>query len=269
VSEIVGDHIHRGAFVVRSGRIEQSWVDLDDPLKIEFDYVQRIAEVLEETILLHPAGERARVLHIGGGGLSIPRYVAARRPGTRQTVFEPDADLVDAVRSRLPLPRDSGIRVRITDGRSGIGTLADESCSVVIVDAFSGSQVPGELATSEFFQQTARVLDVGGLLVMNIGDKAPFAWGRRMCAAVRESFTHLFVIGEVAVWKGRRYGNLVVGAADREPPIAEIERRCSRSPFPHRLIHGNVLRSWIGGAEPFTDAAPEDSVDAVARGWLG
>ena len=49
MSEIVPDHIHAGAFVVRSGVTEQSWIDLEDPTRIEFEYVQRIVEALQAT----------------------------------------------------------------------------------------------------------------------------------------------------------------------------------------------------------------------------
>ena len=84
----------RRAFMVVSGKTEQSWVDPSDPLRLEFEYVQRIAEVLDVTVLARPDSERVRVIHVGGGGLTLPRYVEARRPHTAQVVMEPDLSLI-------------------------------------------------------------------------------------------------------------------------------------------------------------------------------
>jgi spermidine synthase len=268
VSEIVPDHIHREAFVVRTGATEQSWVDLADPLRIEFEYVQRIVEVLEVDILARPPSERLRCVHVGGGGLSIPRYIAARRPGTAQIVLEPDADLVAAVRERLPLPKGSGIRIRPVDGRTGLAELDDASADLVVVDAFAGAQVPGDLATAEFFARVASVVRPGGTMLMNLGDRSPFDWGRRCVAGVLQAFRHVGVTAELPVWKGRRYGNLVVAAAQTPLPIDPWERSLARAAFGCRLFEGTRLVSWVGGAAPFTDEDACPSLDPVALGWL-
>ena len=268
MSEIVPDHIHVGAFVVRSGLTEQSWVDLSDPLRLEFEYVRRIAEILEATILQRPEAERVRVVHIGGGGLTLPRYVEARRPHTAQIVLEPDVALIDEVRARLPLARNSGIKIRPTDGRSGLREMPGDYADLVIVDAFAGAQVPAELATAEFFTDAARVLLPGGLLAMNLGDRAPFDWSKRCLAGLALSLPQQGVSAEVSVWKGRRYGNLVVLASARSLPIAALERTLARASFPYRLISGISLQAWVGGLAPFTDADSRPSIDPVARGWF-
>lgn len=268
MSEIVPDHIHREAFVVRTGATEQSWVDLADPLRVEFEYVQRIVEFLELDVLARPSGERLRCVHIGGGGLSIPRYIAARRPGTVQIVLEPDAELISAVRERLPLPRASGIRIRPVDGRTGLAELAEASADLIVVDAFAGAQVPAELATAEFFARVASVVRPGGTMLMNLGDRSPFDWGRRCVAGISQAFQHLGVTSELPVWKGRRYGNLVVAAAQTSLPVDAWERSLARAAFGYRLFQGTRLASWVGGAAPFTEVDARPSLDPVALGWL-
>jgi hypothetical protein len=60
---------------------ESSYVDLTDPTHLEFSYVRRIGDVLD---LIRPARQPLDVLHIGGGGFTLPRYVAATRPRSRQ-----------------------------------------------------------------------------------------------------------------------------------------------------------------------------------------
>jgi spermidine synthase len=268
VSEIVPDHISRGGFVVRNGRTEQSWVDPGDPLRLEFEYVQRIAEVLDETILRRPVNERVRVIHVGGGGLTLPRFIEARRPHTAQVVLEPDEALTAQVRAQLPLPRHSGIKVRPVDGRAGVAQLPSACTDLVILDAFAGASVPADLATAEFFTDLRRVLRTGGLLVMNLTDSGPFAWSRRCIAGLCHTFGEVAVSAEVPVWKGRRFGNLVA-VAGADLPLVGFERRIARAPFPYRLVSGAELGRWIGGAVAFTDADAEPSPPpAWSRGWF-
>lgn len=268
MSEIVPDHIHRGGFVVRNGRTEQSWVDPGNPLRLEFEYVQRIAEILDATVLSRPPNERVRVIHVGGGGLSIPRYVEARRPRTAQVVLEPDAALTERVRAQLPLARHSGIKVRAVDGRTGVAELPTGCADVVILDAFDGASVPGELATEEFFADVARTLRSGGLSVMNLTDQAPFTWARRCLAGLVRTNSQLAVSAEVPVWKGRRFGNLVA-VAGAALPVQALERRLALAPFPYRLQWGRELAGWIAGAAPFTEADAEPSpAPSWSRGWF-
>lgn len=259
----------RGAFLVRTGATQQSWVDPADPLRLEFEYVQRIAEALRVTILRRPASVRLRVVHLGGGGMTLPRWLAAVRPGTAQIVCEPDAELLVEVRRKLPLQRHSGIKVRTTDGRGGLAAMPSGYADAVIVDAFDGLNVPGSLATVEFFADAGRVLRPDGLLVMNLADHAPFGWARSCLAGVAHTFPQLLLTAEAAVWKGRRYGNLVALGSRSALPLAELQTAAQQALFGYRTSSGAALRRWLGGAEPFADASTRDSPGpAKGRGWF-
>ena len=142
---LVPDLAYPRAFTLRVGRTDQSYVDLDDPLRLEFDYVQRLADVLDSVA---EPGQRLRVVHVGGAAMTLPRYVAATRPSSAQIVLEPDVELTAFVRRHLPLPARSGIKVRGTDGRRGIAELRDGYADLVIIDAFVGARVPAELTTA-------------------------------------------------------------------------------------------------------------------------
>ena len=136
---LVPDRAYPRAFTLRVGRTDQSYVDLDDPLRLEFDYVQRIADVVEATA---PSGRRLRVVHVGGAAMTVPRYLATTRPQSAQVVLEPDVELTEFVRRHLPLPPRSGIKVRAVDGRAGIAALRPAYADFMIIDAFVGAQVP-------------------------------------------------------------------------------------------------------------------------------
>lgn len=263
------DPHHPGAFRVVTGDTSQSWVDPAQPTRLEFEYVQRVAEALGVTVLARPADERVRVVHLGGGGLTIPRYIEAVRPHSAQIVCEPDAVLLDEVRRKLPLDRHSGIKVRQTDGRTGMAGMPDDYADAIVLDAFDGLRVPGELATVEFFADAARVLHGRGVLLVNLTDQGPFAWTRRCLAGLRRRFSHVLVSAESAVLKGRRFGNLVVVASGVALPLAALERAAASAPFPYRTLSERDLDRWLGAAVPFSDPDAQASPGPVrGRTWF-
>lgn len=244
------------AFVLRMDGRDQSHVDLDDPRRLEFDYVRRIGDVLDAC---GEPGAPLRLLHVGGAALTLPRYVAATRPRSSQVVLEPAADVTELVRRELPLPRRSGIRVRPADGRSGLAEMREGSVDVVVVDAFAGGRVPGDLVTAECAAEVARVLGPDGLWVLNLVDRAPFPWVRRVVAAVRGSFEAVMLSAEPATLRGRRSGNLLLTAGRRDVPLADLRARAASAAAPYRVLDGEQVSSSFGGGRPFTDADAEPS----------
>src|SRR6516225_8256103 len=105
--ELVGDLDRPGAWMLLAGGVPQSHVDLDDPLHLELEYMLRLGHLID---LAAPAGEPLRVLHLGGGALTLARYVAATRPGSHQLAVEADPGVARLVRRRLPLPPPGGPR---------------------------------------------------------------------------------------------------------------------------------------------------------------
>lgn len=256
---LVPDPARRWAFLLRVGHTDQSYVDLEDPRHLEFDYVQRIADVVESVF---PAGEALRVLHVGGAGLTVPRYLAVTRPGSAQTVLEPDAELTEFVRSRLPLPRGSGIKVRAVDGRTGLTQLRDGFSDLVVLDAFAGARVPPELTTDAATTDLRRVLRDEGVLAVNITDRGPLGYTRRVVAGLRAQFGQVALCAEPSTLKGRRFGNVVLVATDRRLDVgalAVLADRAGRPPFPYRVVHGARLDQLVGRARPFTDEDAEPS----------
>ncbi|MGH1565670.1 spermidine synthase [Mumia sp. DW29H23] len=241
----------RHAFTLRIGGAEQSHVDLEDPTRLVFEYVQRIADTID---LLSPPPERLTAVHVGGAGLTLPRYVAATRPRSAQVVLEPAAELTAYVREHLPLPARSGIKVRPVDGRSGLAALRASYADVVVLDAFDGPVVPAELTTAEAFADVARVLAPGGVLLANVADQAPFPYLRRVVAAARAAFPEVVASAEPATLRGRRYGNVLLVARRETLPVAAMQRRAASSPFPYRVLGGSDLSSALGGGAAFTDA---------------
>lgn len=245
-----------GAWLVRIGTTDQSHVDPDHPTVLEFDYLQRIAEAVDAYA---PAGERIRIVHIGGAGMSLARYVAATRPTSAQIVLEPDADLTQEVRDKAPLPRHSGIKVRPVDGRTGIAAIPTDHADIVVLDAFAGARVPAELTTLEFLADVRRVLAPGGLFLANVTDSGAMDWARRVAAGVRATWAHAAISAEPSTWRGRRFGNVILYGSARPLPTQALAREAAGAVFAYRFLDEDALAAWCAGARPFTDADAEAS----------
>ena len=225
-------------YIVDLDGMEQSAVDLDDPTNLVFDYMRRIGDLLDGMSPARPAP--LRVLHVGGGGMSLPRYVAATRPRSSQIVLEPNVELIDEVRAQAPLPARSGIRVRGVDGASGILGVADESQNVVILDAFEHGEVPEELMTAGFLEQVQRVLVGRGVFVANVVDQLPFPHVRSLVGLAR-GLGAVVVGAEAATAKGRRRGNVVVACGAVPWPAFGTP-----SPMDYRVYTGRTVADTFG-----------------------
>jgi hypothetical protein len=231
------------AYLLAVDGVPQSYVDLDDPTHLEFEYVQRLAHLVDT---MRPGA----VLHLGGGGMSLPRYVAATLPAARQVVVEIDAALVALVREQLPF--DERIEVRTADGRDELECAPDNAFDLVVADMFAGSQIPSAVTSTEFLAQVARALRPRGVYAANIADQAPFAFSRALAAGVAATFGACLLAGEAGVFRGRRFGNLMLIGADAERDFSEFSRRLAGDVFPARL---QSATAFIAGAEPIHDAA--------------
>jgi spermidine synthase len=261
--ELLRDLDRPRAWMLLVGGVPQSHVDLDDPRHLELEYVRRLGHLID---VAAPAGMALRVLHLGGGGLTLARYVAATRPGSRQLAVESSAEVATLVRQRLPLDQSARPRagsgwidVRVADARAVLDQIEIRSFDVLIADVFAGAQTPAHLTSAEFTAAAARVLAPTGIYAANIGDGPPLAHARGRVAAVRSVFRHTAVIAEPAVLRGRRFGNLVVAASGHELPIAGLIRRTAADPFPARVVEGTAIDRFVAGSRPITDTDAEPS----------
>ncbi|MEV6164531.1 fused MFS/spermidine synthase [Streptomyces sp. NPDC052052] len=245
----------------------QSYVDLDAPEHLEFEYARRLAHVLDAAAA---PGAPLDVLHLGGGALTLPRYVAATRPGSHQDVAEADLGLLALVAEHLPLPDGSGITVHGTDARSRLEQTPPGSVDVLIADVFGGSRVPAHLTTVEYAQAARRALRVDGIYAANLADGAPFGFLGSQLATFAAVFEELALIAEPAVLRGRRFGNVVLVASRSPIDTVTLTRRCAADAFPARVEQRPVLDRLVKAARPVRDgeavASPEPPAGAFGIG---
>lgn len=256
VAELLPDLDRPQAWLLLLNGTPQSYLDLDDPTYLEFEYVRRLGHVVDA---MAPDGEPLRALHLGGGALTLPHYVAATRPGSRQHVIEVDAALADLVRRILPIPRDRHLKVRIGDAREQLATAPDAGLDLLVTDVFSGSRTPAHLSSVEFVRAAERTLSPTGVYAANVADGTGLAFARCQVAGVRAVFAHTCVIAASTVLRGRRFGNLVLVASQSELPTERLARAVAGDPFPARVVHGDRLTRFVGGTAPLTDATARRS----------
>ncbi len=233
--------------------IECSYVDLEDPTRLEFSYVRRLADAID---LVVPADAPVRVTHLGGGGFTLPAYLAATRPGLRQIVYEYDEALVELARRELGLRTSARLRVKVGDARARLARRSAGSADVVVGDAFEGRTVPRHLATAEFLALVRRILGPTGLYVLNVIDDPPLAFARSEAATLLRGFAHVVLTADADVLRGKASGNLVFAASDRPLPVAELTRRASMGTLPDRVLDRAGVSRFAGTAVPLRDADP-------------
>ncbi|MFY1598976.1 spermidine synthase [Micromonospora sp. WMMD737] len=255
-AELVPDPDRTGSWTLLLDGAPQSHVDLADPTHLEFEYVRRLAAAID---LVAPAGAPLRVLHLGGGALTLPRYVSATRPGSTQRVVEVDGALVELVRQSLPWQPDPRLKVRVADARAVLAASRDASYDVVVADVFAGARTPAHLTSVEYAAEVARVLRPSGFHLANVADGPPLRHARAQVATLRSVLPRACLVGDAAVLRGRRYGNLVLVAGRVEPPVPELTRRAAGDWFPGRVLAGGELDRFAGGAPVVRDADATDS----------
>ena len=237
----------------------QSQVDTADPTRLHFDYVRRMGFVLDA---IAAPRQPLTALHVGAGALTLPRYLDATRPGSRQQVIELERDLIEWVREALPWDRAASIRLRYGDAREVLGTLPtglSGTVDVAVIDVFSGARTPAHVTSAEFYQLLAPLLSANGIVLVNIADGAPLNFARGQLATLGSVWPELAAIADTAVLKGRRFGNVVAVAGASELPLAQLPRKLAADVFPAKLITGEELAHFVAGARVVTDASATPS----------
>lgn len=236
--------------------LAHSYVDQSDLTYLHFEYVRQIAGVIDGVT---DPKEPVDAIALGGGGFTLPRFLAADRPGSTSKVLEVDPTVLDINRQRLGLVTGPQLDVVIGDGRTSIEGQADEAFDVVIGDAFSSESVPWHLSTREFVQEIHRTMRSDGVYVMNIIDFGPLNFVRAEVATLRSVFSDVLVLSRPPSAGGVVGGNVVVVAA-KAPVDVERVGAAVRARQPNSLLQsGAEVATFADGAQVLTDDfAPVD-----------
>jgi spermidine synthase len=178
----------------------QSAMYMDDPAELALDYTRLYAL---GTVLVPQA---QRVLMLGGGGYSVPKWLLAGRsdlnPDTLQVdVVEIDPGMTAAAKKYFQLPVDKRLRVFHEDVRVFCNRNTTRY-DLVFVDVFgSNYTVPFHAGTVEAAEAMRRAVADHGALLMNViasieGDAGRLLWSIRNSLAEHFAEVHAIVVGD-------------------------------------------------------------------------
>jgi spermidine synthase len=253
LATITPDRWVPGAYTLTVDGTPQSHVNLENPTELFFEYVQRMGHVIDR---LGMPGEPITAVHLGAGALTLPRYVEATRPGSRQQVIELESDIVDLVRAELPWPKKASIRVRHGDAREVLGKLPPGlhgTVDLVVVDVFSGARTPAHVTSIEFYRLAVSLLSPRGIILVNVADGPGLVFARSQAATLSAVLDNVAVLAETQILKGKRFGNLVMVGSAAELPFDWMPRLLAAGPHPSKIVTGPELREFVAGAPVVTD----------------
>lgn len=254
-ASVVADPNRPGGRTLHLDTLRHSYVDLNDPLHLEFAYTRAFGGVVDA---MRVPGQPVRALHVGGGGATMPRYVDATRPGSDNLIVEIDEGVVKLVREQFGLVTGNGIEVEIGDGRVSLAAQPDASRDLVVMDAYGGISVPWHLTTREVVADVRRILGPDGLYLVNVIDYTPARFARAKAATLASVFRNVAVIAPAAVLDAFGGGSILFVASDA--PLPRLDWAVVRAPqFVVRT--GAEVPAFAGDADVLRDDfAPVDQL---------
>jgi len=164
----------------------QSVVKVRDPGHLELPYARVLPACL--ALVRNPR----RVLIIGLGGGTLPRFFHAHFPQMTMDVVELDPDVVNVAKEYCGFEEDARMHVFVEDGRDFIEGAAG-GYDVIILDCFDAEAIPPHLATLEFLSAVRRALTPEGIVVANIWGRACNPLYAHMLLTYRAAFPDLYV----------------------------------------------------------------------------
>ena len=182
-------------------------------------------------------GRPIRVAVMGGGGYSLPKYLAAYVPDARTEVVEVDPKITQLARERFFLDECLERTEAERDGRLSLVCgdawehlrASHEPYDVIVNDAFSGKRPLGPLSTEEGAHVVREHLAEGGVYLANVRC-AREGRGSEVLREVERAFGREFAhVWHVPEWpdEPKKPGNnvLIATSAELTPPEGAISAR--------------------------------------------
>ncbi|WP_419758984.1 polyamine aminopropyltransferase [Acidisoma sp.] len=188
----------------------------------EFVYQEMLAHV---PLIAHGAAKRVLIIGAGDGG--VLRRVLEHQGVRHAVMAEIDGEVIRLAKEFLPdVAGDAWTNPRgeviVGDGIDYVRRARDASFDVIIVDSTDPIGVGEVLFTDEFYENSARILTDGGLIVNQCG--VPFMQDEELrdtSLRRRQFFPHVGAyVAAVPTYVG---GYMTLGWASKQPGIANVD----------------------------------------------
>lgn len=227
----------------------QSAMFLDDPVELALPYTRfyRLHEYYRPQV--------KRMLILGGGGYSFPKYVLAHSPDIDIDVVEIDPGITQLARRHFALSDHPRLRLIEADARTFLRTV-QQPYDVILCDVFNAHySIPFHLVTIEAVRLLRSALHPDGVVLVNLL-ASPEGVASRFYKTLRATFALEFpVVQSFAVTDpadSHLWQNILLSAGRNLPAQAPSD------PALQKMLH-HQLPVPTGTWPPFTDEyAPVD-----------
>ena len=234
------DAVRAGSLVLAVDGAEQSLIDPDSPASLDLEYMARLGAVVDA---IAPPGDPVRVLHLGGGALSLARYIAATRPGSEQVVVEKEPGLVDFVLAHAPLPAGALVRVVTADAAE---SLPSTTSDLVVLDVYDRDEIPEAFYRRDVLARIVRGVAAGGVLAVNVADDADHGRLRRLRSTLRRILRDTAAVGSLGFARHREAGNAILLGSRGGAALRVAARLLEAGPHPVAAVaEGDVVRAEV------------------------
>lgn len=246
--------------------LEHSYVSLEDPTFLMYNYEKVFADIATCVAQRNP---NIRVLFIGGGGYTLPRYLEVTYPYSILEVIEIDPQVTQVAFDYLGLSPETNIVTYNQDARMAVLKLPVGQYDLVIGDAFNDLSVPYHLTTREFNEQIRVLLKDDGIYAMNVVDKLHSGRFLRACVnTLQQTFPYVYVIHDSPEWgDDSRKPNVVVGSFQLLSPadLRDAGTQAGRDGPVSYIMPEDTFTSWLNTQANILltdDYAPVDNLVA-------
>jgi hypothetical protein len=190
-----------------------SYVKIGDPTYLGYVHEQIQADA---TVHLTANKPDPRVLLIGGGGYTYPKWVAHQLPKVAVDVVEIDPGVTDVAHRYLDLPLDTPVRSYNLDGRQFVQETAPRGAyTLVVQDAVNDLSVPYHIMTREYNDRVRDLLVPDGVYLLTVIDL--YRDGQLLRAAIRTmqaSFPRVQLLAAGPAWQSGGANVWVIAGSD-------------------------------------------------------
>lgn len=242
----------RTQVMVTGPKAQQSTMYLDDPVDLALTYTKFY------NLASHFKPEMKRVLMLGGGGYSFPKYALRHYPNVHMDVVEIDPQVTMLARKFFHLQDDRRLSIIHQDARTFLNRT-DRIYDVIMGDTFNSDYaVPFHVSTLETVMKMYDRLPDDGVVVVNIlasieGDKGRFL--RAEYATFKAVFPQVYLYPVSYPTSGMSWQNVMLVAL-KSNGRAELT---SSNPELDELLRHRWLKPVAADVPPLTDDyAPVD-----------
>ena len=188
-----------------------SYNSTENNLSLHYAYERAYSEIMAGV----PVEGPKRVLALGGGGYTYPRYMETKYPDSYNHVVEIDPGVSYVALNHMGVDPNTKIKTTNYDARQYLQASSGDKYNYILGDAFNDYSVPFHLTTREFTQLVYDHLTDDGMYLANVIDTNTAGFLSAYARTVNQVFPHVYIIPNIPNWKANTRSTFVIVGSKR------------------------------------------------------